>query len=136
MTAFDTIIINYDNNFWQTTQNNLQLLNLIYLVINGIILFFFIFLTVFLRLHFEHKANDYWKAIKKSRGLQNNRSKQFWLNSLTLFFVPVVLVATLYFSALYLYHLQYEIIYWIFAAEATILLLSLLLSRLFLRGKL
>ena len=125
-------IVNYDSDLWQINRNKLELLTKIYWGGNGLILVLLIFIIVFLRIHFEIKSNDFWQIFRSSGGNRKMRRKQFLLNSLWLCFAPLLLVTGLYFAAMYFKYLNIQIDYRLFGVEFAAIIISILMSRIFL----
>ena len=126
------LIVNYDSNLWQINRDKLELLTKIYYGGNGLILVLLLFITVFLRIHFEIKSNDFWQIFRSSGGNRKVRRKQFLLNSLWLCFVPLLLVTGLYFAAMYFKYINIQIDYRLFCVEFVAIIISILMSRIFL----
>ena len=126
------IAINYDNNFWVKSDKKIQLLTKSYYYGNGFLVLFLIVTMVFLRLHFESKRNEYWRIYRSSGGKRKKRRKQFFVSSVFIFLIPIILNLAAYFALQYFDYLVLEIDLHYLAAEYGIVFFSLLLSRIFL----
>jgi len=126
------LIVNYDSDLRQINRNKLELLTKIYYGGNVLLLILLLFITMFLRIHFEIKSNDFWQIFRSSGGSRKMRRKQFLLNSLWLCFVPLLLVTGLYFAAMYFKYINIQIDYRLFGVEFIAIVISILMSRIFL----
>ena len=126
------LIVNYDSDLWQINRNKLELLTKIYYSGNLLLLVLLVFIIIFLRIHFEIKSNDFWKVFRSSGGNRKIRRKQFILNSLWLCFAPLLLVTGLYFAAMYFKYINIQIDYRLFGVEFAVIIISILMSRVFL----
>ncbi len=121
------VIHYFDNTRWQENQDKISLLTNSYYVGFGLFIFFMLFISIFLRIHFEIKSNVFWKIYKSSGGHFGRRRKQFFINSLYLCFIPLLLNVAIYYSLIYFQLLHFEIDYRYFGIE----LLALVFSSLF-----
>ncbi len=121
------VIHYFDNTRWQENQNKILLLTNGYYIGFGLFIFFMLFISIFLRIHFEIKSNVFWKIYRSSGGHFGRRRKQFFINSLYLCFIPLILNVAIYYSLIYFQLLHFEIDYRFFGIE----LLTLVLSSLF-----
>ena len=86
-----------------------------------------LFISIFLRIHFEIKSDIFWKIYYSSGGQIGKRRKQFFVNSLYLCFIPLILIVAIYYAFIYFQLLHVEIDYRFFGIE----LLTLAISSLF-----
>lgn len=121
-----TVIYYYDNVQWQIDQNKIALLTKGYYAGFGLFIIFVLFISTFLRIHFETKSNIFWEIYRSSGG-HFGRRKQFINNSLYLCFIPLILNVAIYYSLIYFQLLSIEIDYRFFGIE----LLTLIFSSLF-----
>ncbi|MCK5050395.1 MAG: hypothetical protein KAS53_01555 [Candidatus Cloacimonetes bacterium] len=121
------VIHYFDNTQWQEIQNKILILTNGYYVGFGIFIIFVLFISIFLRIHFEIKSNVFWKIYRSSGGHFGRRRKQFFINSLYLCFIPLILNLAIYYSLIYFQLLSVEIDYRFFGIE----LLALVISSLF-----
>jgi len=126
------LIVNYDSDLWQLNRDKLELLTKIFYGGNALILVLLLFISVFLRIHFEIKSNDFWQIFRSSGGNRKVRRKQFMLNSLWLCFAPLLLVTGIYFATLYFKYINIQIDYRLFGVEFAAIIISILMSRIFL----
>ncbi len=118
----------YDHGLWESIHTKIDLLDKSYRFLNILMIIFFLFLTVFLRIHFEFKHDHFWKIYRASGGKFYQRRKYFMINSLILIFVPVLLI---YFSYLLLLNnavlsIEIEPVY--FGLEIVVLVFSSIIS--------
>jgi len=73
------------------------------------------------------KSNIFWKIYHSSGGYVGKRRKQFFVNSLYICFIPLILNVAIYYSLIYFQLLHFEIDYRFFGIE----LLTLVISSLF-----
>jgi hypothetical protein len=130
--GYTELTINYDSDLWQLNRDKLKLLTKIFYGGNALILVLFLLISVFLRIHFEIKSNDFWQIFRSSGGNRKVRRKQFLLNSLWLCFVPLLLATGLYFAAMYFKYINIQIDYRLFGVEFAAIIISILMSRIFL----
>ncbi|MDP8200520.1 MAG: hypothetical protein P9M11_00090 [Candidatus Tenebribacter burtonii] len=121
------VIYYFDNVRWQINQNKITLLAKSYYVGFGLFIILILFISIFLRIHFEIKSNVFWKIYRSSGGRFGKRRKQFLVNSLYLCSIPLILNVAIYYSLTYFQLLHIKIDYRIFGIE----LLSLVISSLF-----
>jgi len=126
------VIYYFDDAYWQINQNKIIILTKGYYAGFGLFIIFMLFITIFLRIHFETKSNHFWKVYYSSGGHFGKRRKQFFINSLYLCFIPFILNAAIYFALFSLQFLPVEIDYRFFGIELATLILSALFSGLFL----
>ncbi len=132
---FPDLKLNYDlDHILQHDRKSGDLLTLFYAV-NSAVAFLILLLLTFLRYHFEVKKSHYWRIFRETGGHPGHRTRQYWLNSLLLTCVPVMLVAATYFLLS-----QYNLIFfsinpYLFLVQFSTLLLGSLLSRIFLGVK-
>lgn len=129
---YDQIIINYDNNFWLQSDRKILLLQKSYLFGNGFLALFLLITMIFLRLFYEAKHHEFWRIYRNSGGKRQKRRRQFFINSLLLCLLPILLNFGAYFALRYFNYLFLEIDYRFFAGEFGVVVFSVLLSRLFL----
>ena len=122
-----TVIYYFDDVQWQESQNKILLLTNGYYVGFGLFIVFVLFISIFLRIHFEMKSNIFWKIYTSSGGHFGKRRKQFFVNSLYLCFIPLLLNVAIYYTLIYFQLLSVEIDYRFFGIE----LLALVISSLF-----
>ena len=134
--------INYDNKFWEkiqieadNVQPDINLINFVYLIANGVLIGFLIFFVIFMRIHFETKKDQFWKIFRISGGKQSSRAKMFFLNSFLLSIIPVGLNFGGYFAAVYFDYLQIQIDNKLFIIEFGTLVFAYLLTSSFLIRK-
>jgi hypothetical protein len=130
--GYPEIVINYDDNYWHDTQQKNSVLFSSYLFGNIFLIVFLLIISVFLRLHFESRSNEYWRVFKNSGGNLRLRKKKYWLNSLLICFIPILLAIGAYFGLKYLQLLPIEMDLRFFAGEFIFILLSVLISRIIL----
>jgi len=127
------IIYYYDNARWQINQKKIMILTKGYYSGFGLFIIFMLFITIFLRIHFEMKSNHFWKVYYSSGGHLGKRRTQFSINSLYLCFIPLFLNAAIYFALLlYFQLLPVEIDYRYFVIEFVTLVFSAIFSGLYL----
>jgi len=126
------VIYYFDDTHWQINQNKILILTKGYYAGFGLFIIFMLFITIFLRIHFETRSNHFWKVYYSCGGHFGKRRKQFFINSLFLCFIPLILNASIYFALLYFQLLPVEIDYRYFGIELTTLILSAISSGLFL----
>ena len=130
--GYPEIVINYDDIYWYDSQLKKNLLFRSYLFGNAFIIVFMLIFSIFLRLFFESKSNEYWRIYKKSGGNLILRKKKYWINSLLICFIPILLTAGAYFGLKYFQLLPIEMDIRFFAGEFAFILLSVLISRIIL----
>jgi len=125
------VIHYFDDAHWQINQNKIMLLTKSYYAGFGLLIIFMLFITIFLRIHFETKSNHFWKVYYSSGGHLGKRRTQFFINSLYLCLIPLILNTAIYF-ALFLYFqlLPVEIDYRYFGIELVTLIFSAIFSGL------
>lgn len=121
------VIHYFDNANWQDNQNKISFLTNGYYIGFGLFIIFILFISIFLRIHFEMKSNVFWKIYHSSGGQIGKRRKQFFVNSLYLCFIPFILNVAIYYALIYFQLLHVEINYRFFGIE----LLALAISSLF-----
>ena len=121
------VIYYFDEVKWQGTQNKIELLTKGYYAGFGIFIILMLFISIFLRIHFEIKSDIFWKIYYSSGGQIGKRRKQFFVNSLYLCFIPLILIVAIYYAFIYFQLLHVEIDYRFFGIE----LLTLAISSLF-----
>ena len=121
------VIHYFDNANWQDNQNKISFLTNGYYIGFGLFIIFILFISIFLRIHFEMKSNVFWKIYHSSGGQIGKRRKQFFVNSLYLCFIPLILNVAIYYALIYFQLLHIEIDYRFFGVE----LLTLAISSLF-----
>ena len=125
---FSTDVIYYfDNALWQGNLNKIALLTKGYYAGFGVFIIFMLFISILLRVHFEMRSNDFWKIYSSSGGHFGKRRKQFFVNSLYICFIPLILNVAIYYGLIYFQLLPVEIDYRFFGIE----LLTLIISSLF-----
>ena len=129
----EDIILIYDHDFWKNTQTKLTLLTKIYYLLNAFIITTFFFLAIFVRFHFSIISQEKWKIKRALGGSRKSREKKFWLTSLWLLLVPVILIFGGYFAVNHSGLLKFEIAMYKFGIEFGTLLLIILISRITLR---
>lgn len=127
---YPDVVMNYDIPSWAVSRMKIKMLHRTYLIGNGLFFFFLLFITVFLRIHFEMKSNEFWKIFRTSGGSPKIRRKQFLINSLWTGLFPVAFVFIVYFAALYFQYLRIEIDYRLFGIEFAAMLFSTLIARI------
>ncbi len=121
------VIYYFDSAQWQIDQNKITLLTKGYYIGFGLFVVFMLFISIFLRIHFEIKSNIFWKIYYSSGGYIGKRRKQFFINSLYICFIPLILNVAIYYALQYFQLLSVEIDYRFFGIE----LLTVLISSLF-----
>ena len=121
------VIYYFDNAQWQRNLNKIALLTKGYYAGFGLFIIFMLFISIFLRVHFEMKSNDFWKIYSSSGGHFGKRRKQFFVNSLYICFIPLMLNVAIYYGLIYFQLLSIEIDYRFFSIE----LLTVIISSLF-----
>ena len=124
------IVADYNHNLWKINRKKIELLTKAYYAGNGIFIVFLLFISVFLRIHFEMKSNEYWKVFRASGGKRSLRKKQFLLNSFWICLVPIILNVGAYFIITYFKYLNIIIDYRLFGIEFGTLLLSTFITRI------
>ncbi|MCK4312641.1 MAG: hypothetical protein KAW88_07900 [Candidatus Cloacimonetes bacterium] len=124
------IVSDYNHNLWKINRKKIELLTKAYYAGNGIFIVFLLFISVFLRIHFEMKSNEYWKVFRASGGKRSLRKKQFLLNSFWICLVPIILNVGAYFIITYFKYLNIIIDYRLFGIEFGTLLLSTFITRI------
>lgn len=132
---YPEIVMNYDDNYWHNAQSQKNILARVYLIGNVFIIIFLIIISVFLRLHFESKSNEYWWIFKKSGGNPRLRKKKFWTNSLLLSIIPILFTTAVYFGLRYFNFLPVTMKIKYFAGEFAVIMLSVFISRIALGKK-
>ena len=121
------VIYYFDNAQWQGNLNKISLLIKGYYVGFGLFIIFMLFISIFLRVHFEMKSNDFWKIYSSSGGHLGKRRKQFFVNLLYICFIPFMLKVAIYYALIYFQLLPVEIDYRFFGIE----FLTVVISSLF-----
>lgn len=124
---YPDVIYYFDNVQWQENLNKIVLLTKGYYAGFGSFIIFMLFTSIFLRVHFEMKSNDFWKIYSSSGGHFGKRRKQFFVNSLSICFIPLILNVAIYYALIYFQLLNIEIDYRFFVIE----LLTVIISSLF-----
>lgn len=122
-----SVIYYFDETQWQGNQNKIELLTKGYYAGFGLFIILMLFISIFLRIHFEMKSNIFWKIYHSSGGYVGKRRKQFFVNSLYICFIPLILNVAIYYTLMYFQLLHFEIDYRFFGIE----LLTLVISSLF-----
>ena len=126
------ISINYKEHLITRLEQQLMLLDKIFYILVGVLSFLAIIVLTFLRVHFENKHNHYWKVFAQAGGDPYKREKLFWRNSLTLVFIPMILITGAYFGLRYKEMLHYEIDLLYFGIEFGVMIFITLLARIIL----
>ena len=121
------VIYYFDNVQWQENLSKIALLIKGYYAGFGLFIIFMFFISIFLRVHFEMKSNGFWKIYYSSGGHFGKRRKQFFVNSLSICFIPLMLNVAMYYGLIYFELLPIEIDYRFFGVE----LLTIIFSSLF-----
>ena len=121
------VIYYFDNTQWQGNLNKIALLTKGYYAGFGLFIIFMLFISIFLRVHFEMKSNDFWKIYSSSGGHFGKRRKQFFVNSLYICFIPLILNIAIYYGLIYFQLLPVTIDYSLFGIE----FLTVIISSLF-----
>ena len=121
------VIYYFDNAQWQENLNKILLLTKGYYTGFGLFIIFMLFISIFLRVHFEMKSNDFWKIYSSSGGHFGKRRKQFFANSLYICFIPIILNVAIYYTLIYFQLLSVEFDYRYFGIE----FLTVVISSLF-----
>ena len=129
------ITFNYNENFWITIQEKMELLKMIYKILNAAIVIFVLIIITSLRVFYESKSNHYWEIYRISGGYSNLRNKNFWMNTIILTIFPFILINALFYFANYLNYLNFEIDYQLWGIEFLTLFISFLISRIILGDK-
>ncbi len=122
----------FDDSTWNFYRNRLQLLDNIYLYGNLVYLVFFLFITVFLRFHFEIKNDHYWKVFLLAGGRSGTRRKFFLINSVLISIIPFFLIFLLAHLAHFFQYLHFYVDLRIFAIEFAVLIAGCGISALIL----
>ncbi len=122
-----SVIYYFDETQWRGNQNKIEILTKVYYAGFGLFVILMLFISIFLRIHFEMKSNIFWKIYHSSGGYIGKRRKQFFVNSLYICFIPLILNVTIYYALIYFQLLHLEIDYRFFGIE----LLTLVISSLF-----
>ncbi len=128
--------IEFNPELWEIVHKKIELIEKSYKFINILIIIFFLFITVFLRLHFEFGADKFWNVYRSSGGKFGQRRKYFIINSLMLIILPVLLIYFCYFLLLKysVFLIKIEPLY--FGLEIIALIISSLISALILGKRL
>lgn len=121
------VIHYFDVAKWQSIQNKITILTNGYYIAFGGFIVFMLFISIFFRIHFEMKSNTFWKIFHSSGGHFRKRRKQFFVNSLYICFIPIILNFAIYYALKYFQLLSVEIDYRFFGIE----LLTIIISSLF-----
>ena len=132
---YPDLIINFDNDLWFMIRKKIDFLNKIYLYGNLIYISLFLFITIFLRIHFEIRSDQYWQIFKMSGGKLELRRKKYLIDSLSYLFIPFSLSVIVYALAITLKYLPYKIYPRMFAAQFISILLSILISGIILGSR-
>ena len=127
------VIYYFDSVQWQIDQNKITLLTKGYYAGFGLFIIFILFISIFLRIHFEIKSNVFWKIYRSSGGRFGKRRKQFLVNSLYLCSIPLILNVVIYYSLTHFQLLYIKIDYRFFGIELLSLVISSLFARIALR---
>lgn len=119
-----SVIYYFDETEWKENQNKIILLTKGYYAGFGIFIIFMLFISIFLRIHFEIKSNLFWKIYHSSGGYIGKRRKQFFSNSLYLCFIPLILNVAIYYALIYFQLLHVEIDYRFFGIELLTLVIG------------
>lgn len=125
----------FDDDLWQEAELELVNTEEIYLIINLIYLVMMLFILILLRIHFEIKHNEFWQIFKSAGGKYNQRNIEFNKDSLSLCFIPMIIVVLTYYILLIQQIISFEIDYRIFVIEFGALVLVTLSSRIALWSK-
>lgn len=124
------VIFYYDDIEWELVQGKIELLTKVYYILFGGFIAFMLFFASFFRYHFEIKSNVFWKIYYSSGGHYKKRRKQYFVNTLLVCFVPMILTLTIYFVLRYFQMLSFEIDYKYFGIELLTVLFSSLIAAL------
>ncbi|MBN2460346.1 MAG: hypothetical protein JXB60_01965 [Candidatus Cloacimonetes bacterium] len=127
---YSGIIINFNEEHWTITQHKIELLDKLYLYANVFYVVLFLFITIFLRIHFEYKKDEYWRIYKLSGGQINLRKRSYAIDSSLILFIPYLVALLLFFLAFYLKYLPFFPEIRLLGAEFVTLLLSTVVSGL------
>ncbi len=121
------VVYYFDSAKWQMVQDKILILTNGYYVGFGGFILFMLFISIFFRIHFEMKSNTFWKIFHSSGGHFGKRRKQFFVNSMYIGFIPIILNLALYYALKYFQLLSLEIDYRFFGIE----LLTIIISSIF-----
>jgi len=126
----------FNPELWEIVHKKIELIEKSYKYINVLIIIFILFITVFLRLHFEFGADKFWSVYRSSGGKFGKRRKYFIINSLMLIILPVLLIYLCYTLLLKysVFLIKIEPLY--FGLEIIVLIISSLISALILGKRL
>ncbi|MCD6177060.1 MAG: hypothetical protein J7K29_04410 [Candidatus Cloacimonetes bacterium] len=130
------VIYYFDSVQWQIDQNKITLLTKGYYAGFGLFIILILLISIFLRIHFEIKSNVFWEIYRSSGGRFGKRRKQFFVNSLYLCSIPIILNVVIYYSLMHFQLLHLKIDYRFFGIELLSLVIGSLFARIVLRENL
>jgi hypothetical protein len=128
----DNIDYHFDEGTWNFYQDRLNLVDKLYLYGNLVYILFFLFITVFLRIHFEIRDDQYWRVYVKAGGRMAVRRKHFMLSSLLISLLPFLLVFMAVHLAHFFGYIHFYVDLRVFAVELAVLIFGCALSVLIL----
>jgi len=134
-TEFPDLNYNYNSDKLLEIEAKKILILKTYYIFNGLIILFLLLAVTFIRIHFETGKNTFWKIFRETGGHSKRRNRQFWLNSLLLSAGPLLIIILVYYVLRYANILIYEIDPYLFGVEFITLLISVLITRIFLGAR-
>ena len=128
----DNIDYHFDEGTWKFYQDRLNLVDKLYLYGNLVYILFFLFITVFLRIHFEIRDDHYWRVYVKAGGRMAVRRKHFVLSSLLISLLPFLLVFLAVHLAHFFGYIHFYVDLRVFAVELAVLIFGCAISVLIL----
>jgi hypothetical protein len=125
----------FDEILWQTSEDELISLQKNYLMVNLVFLVVFLFILIFLRIHFEIKHDEYWRIFKSAGGSYHKRNIEFIKDSIYLTLIPVGMVMGIYYFLIYREIINYKLDLTLFGIELAAIVLVSLVSRISLWSK-
>ena len=125
----------FDEVLWQTSEDELSSLQENYLIANLVLLVVFLFILIFLRIHFEIKHDEYWRIFRSAGGNYQKRNIEYIKDSLYLTLIPVGLVMAVYYFLTYRKTINYHLDITLFGIELAAIVLVALVSRILLWSK-
>ncbi|MDP8268848.1 MAG: hypothetical protein P9L97_08990 [Candidatus Tenebribacter davisii] len=127
------VIHYFDDQRWQIDQNKISLLTKAYYAGFGIFIIFMMFIAILLRVHFEMKNDHFWKIFHSSGGNYRKRGTQYFINSIYICLIPLILNLAIYYTIRYMQLLSVKIDYKIFGIEILTIIISSVFAAITLR---
>jgi hypothetical protein len=126
---------NYDDLFWNKTQQRVFKLNKAYKIANWVFILFTIFFIALIRVYFEQKSHEFWKIFRASGGHIHRRRDKYILHSTFLILLPLLMNIGLYYGLKIYKNRQIFVDYRLFIIEFFTLIMAMLFARLIMGKK-